>query len=462
MRRLRNDQGSAMLIAILAGMVVLTLATAGFTLASHTLTGAASLRRDVQAIHAAEAGLDRFLDYLSSAPTSAPACSLPTETVSTTPEASFTASATYFTSLNAGAPIPCGSPAIPGAVLIRSVGTASTDTRTMESWVQLRTVQGGSQLNAGAVFADSNATWTGSASVGGNPDDADLYSNGNLTLSGGGAIYGNVEARGTLSLGGNTEVKRNATSLGQMSLGGNSIIRGDARSSTSSISNGSIINGSAYYCTGSPPGGVVDGSKIQECPNPSLPLARPFPRFTYDATDWISAGYSIQTFNGANACTDARNFIRDGIASGDQVVRITNTCQLSFSGNPKEIPVKGNLAIISDGSLSVSAGNHFAPVPSSTKWKLHLLFDINRTAPCPSGTGVSFAGNTSTGGTDALIYSPCNVSFTGGSFSLEGQVIGGTVTFSSTSNITYRSVLIPGTNPNGFTPSMRYRREIVD
>ena len=40
-------------------------------------------------------------------------------------------------------------------------------------------------------FADSLANWNGSATVLGNPDNADLYSNGDLNLSGGGGVYGN-------------------------------------------------------------------------------------------------------------------------------------------------------------------------------------------------------------------------------------------------------------------------------
>src|SRR5687767_6804530 len=109
--KLREDGGMAMVTAIMAGMVVLTLSTVGFQLATHNLDQSAGNRRDVQTIHAAEAGLDRFLDYLANtAPVAGPACAYPftgtSETLATEPVTTFSVTATYYaTTYGTGTPL---------------------------------------------------------------------------------------------------------------------------------------------------------------------------------------------------------------------------------------------------------------------------------------------------------------------------------------------------------------------
>jgi hypothetical protein len=471
MRLVREESGLAMVTAVLVMMVVVILSATGYTLATHNLDSSAADRRGAQAIHAAEAGIDRFLNYLNTAPISSPACSLPTESLGTSPPATFTVTATFYPDASGGsAALTCPISSVPGAVVIHSVGTSAGKSRTMEAEAELSSVIGGPPLTNAAVFADSLANWNGSATVLGNPDNADLYSNGDLNLSGGGGVYGNVMAQGSIVLGGTTDVKKDAVAKGALSSGGSAIVRGNARSSTAGITNASIIYGNAYYCTGSAPGGTINGSKIHECPNRTLPTAPPiplqfgggsFPVFTFVPTDWQNSGYTIQTYStGTNAdCTAAQAFI-NAITSGNWVVRIISPCDLRWSGGAV-VNVRGNLAIISDGTLTMVGGSTFGNPSPSTIRKLHLLFNINTPRPC-SVTGVSFTGNTSTGtGNQALIYDPCTIKFTGGSVVLDGQVVGGTVTFGSSSTIQFHTVTIPGTNPNGFAEKEKYRREVI-
>jgi hypothetical protein len=56
------------------------------------------------------------------------------------------------------------------------------------------------------------------------------------------------------------------------------------------------------------------------------------------------------------------------------------------------------------------------------------------------------------------------VKFTGNATaSIQGQIVaGGDVTFSSGSSITYKPIIVPGTNPVGFRESVRYRSEVTD
>jgi hypothetical protein len=120
--KLRSDDGLAMVTAILAMMIVAAVTAAGFEMSTHDLNQSAGDRRRVQAIHAAEAGVDRFVTYLSTAPITGTACSLPTETLPTTPSSSFTVTATFYANLDDDTPLPCPPSTVPGAVLVHSVG----------------------------------------------------------------------------------------------------------------------------------------------------------------------------------------------------------------------------------------------------------------------------------------------------------------------------------------------------
>jgi hypothetical protein len=88
------------------------------------------------------------------------------------------------------------------------------------------------------------------------------------------------------------------------------------------------------------------------------------------------------------------------------------------------------------------------------------MFNITTPRPC-SSTGISFNSQAMIASTlDALLYTPCQVSFGAQSTSLRGQIVGGQVSFGAGANITTVPMLIPGPNPNGFQQSMTYRREV--
>jgi hypothetical protein len=282
-----------------------------------------------------------------------------------------------------------------------------------------------------------------------------------------------VEAQGLVTLGGSTDVKSFVTAKSALSLSNNAMIRGSARSTTAGITNGGTINGSAYYCTGSTPGGTVGGSRIPECPNPPGPPVQSFQPFTYVASDWQSKGYDIShTYTGSTACAQAQTFV-SALAAGpaaNYVVRINNTCSFTVPN----VTLKGSLAIISNGDIKGSGSTSIGVFGGSTPnppYTLHLMANIlNSPAAagglaCPSNAGFSMsAGNNFPAGISLLIYSACDVSFTGNATAaFQGQIIaGGEVKFASGSNITYRPIKIPGTTANGFTESLHYRREVTN
>ena len=459
-----------MVTAILVTMAVLSLSVVSFQLAGHDLDQSANDRRSVQAIHAAEAGLDRFLDYLShSAPITNPATTMAAEELSTSPAPTFSVGASYYCTSDGTGPTygtaGCASPMIPSSVLIRSVGTSAGRSRTMSAFVGLNAVPGGYTLGGAAVYAGNSATWTGQATITnstGTELAANLYSNGNLDLKGGGTVYGQVEAQGYLNLSGTTDVKNFATSRGALSVSNNSIVRGDARSTASTLTNGGVISGNAYYCTGSVPGGSVTGSKIQECPNPPGPQIQGFKQFSFIASDWQNKAYTVNTYT---ACSTAQSFL-SSLPAGNYVVRINATCSLTIPN----MTMRGNVAVISNGDIA-GTGSTSITVPSTPNppYTLSLIANVLNSPAvtggpsCGSNSGISMvAGTTFPNGVDVLFYTPCDVKFTGNATaSIQGQIISGRdVKFSSGSNITYKPQYVPGESPTQFQEKLRYRREV--
>ena len=467
LKRLRDESGVAMVTAVLVLFIVTGLSLVSFQLAAHDLDQSANDRRMVQSIHAAEAGIDRFLDYLShNAPITNPATTMGPENLTTSPPATFSVTATYYCANGSPfSPGVCVSPSgisHPSSVSIQSVGTSAGRTRTMSAFVGLGSVPGGYTLSGAAVFANGVATWTGQAQVTnavGTELAANLYSNSNLELKGGGAVYGQVEAQGTITLSGTTDVKNFATSKGALSISNNSIVRGDARSTTSSVTNGGVVSGNAYYCTGSAPGGTVTGSRIQACPNPPGPPTQTFTPFVYTESDWTARGYVVQPFA---SCAAAQTWL-NAVPLGNYVVRITPTCSLTIPN----VTLRGNLAIISNGDIAGTGATSFSvsgtPNPN---YVLNLMANVtSSTASCGANSGVTLAAGASfPAGVDGLFDSPCDVRFTGNATAnIQGQIIAGRdVRFSSGSDITYKPIYVPGTSPSGFSESLHYRREVTN
>ncbi len=475
-QRVRDDQGIAMVTAVLAMAVMALIATAAFTLASHSLDSSAGDRRRVQAIHAAEAGIDAYLLYLSNiAPTAATQCPggtgapAATQTLTTTPSSTFTITATFYTTLNGGSPVACPAQN-PGAVTIRSVGTSSGVTRTIEALYGLGSLQGGFTLFNGAVYTEGNATFNSQATMlppADSPNGGNLYSNGNISLNAGGTIYGSVAAQGTLSIGGGAVIKQDALAKLQLTTSGGPTIYGNARSGTQGIttSNNTVVYGNANYCTGTAPIGVQGTSTGSDCTS-GLPQTQPWTgnenypakQFTYTSADWSSKGWTVLTYAdlpGSTACQQAQTFLPT-ITSGDYVLRLNSTCTLAYGGQ-STINVKGNLAIISNGGLTMDSHATFT---STSPYNLYLMFNILTPTPCLT-TGISFNAQAEIAQTlSTLLYTPCTITFGAQSANFKGQIVSGSVSFGAGATVSTVPMLIPGSNPNGYEEKMSYRREV--
>jgi hypothetical protein len=190
---------------------------------------------------------------------------------------------------------------------------------------------------------------------------------------------------------------------------------------------------------------VVPGS-----PSPA-PSYRPFPELVFDALAWQDAGYSVHSFT---SCADAKAFLGT-ISSGNRVVRINGACDLSYSSN-EQIPVRGNLAIVSDGSLTMSSNSQFVNVGG--EHNLFLLFGLGRAAPC----NISFNSNSGIGtGLKTVLYSYCNIDMRSNTLVMEGQMFGGSVNFNANAKLTYQPIGVPGYGVSTYDENIVYIREVT-
>jgi Tfp pilus assembly protein PilX len=95
-RRLGDDGGFTMIAAVLISVAVFILGAAIIQIAVSNSTASGNDRRRLQAVDAAEAGVDYYLSQLQSVALSSAPCSV-TKTLGTTPASSFTVTPTFYT-----------------------------------------------------------------------------------------------------------------------------------------------------------------------------------------------------------------------------------------------------------------------------------------------------------------------------------------------------------------------------
>lgn len=460
-----QEDGVAMITAIMVSFVVLALSVASVQLAVHNSEASGYDRRRVQAIAAAEAGVDYYLSHLASTTLPSVQCSL-SGTLTNSPAGTFVVTTTFYNSTGAPLPSPGGSQCplatTPASVLVSSVGRGapgSSPARTMQAYANLSPGVTAPFNNTGAIFGYSRVSFTANANIGGSQySDADVYSNGDVTLSANSILNGNLYSQGTVTLQSNSVAQKDVWANGPVTLQGNARVRGSATSSTSSIILGAQSRVYVDARAGTTnTGGVVDGRRIANAPQ-AAPPTRPYPTFTYNQADWVAAGYNVRNYtNCAQAVTDITTWW--GSVSGDNVVRVTGGCAMTFNSS---VTVKGNLGIVTDGSVTVGNNTRFSlPTTGQTgPWNLQFFVGLSGITPC------SFTANPN-GGTNAglntLVYTHqnCTVDIRSNSAISEGQLIGGAVDLKHSVSFRYKQVPVPGTSGGGMNGDVRYKREVV-
>jgi cytoskeletal protein CcmA (bactofilin family) len=451
---IREERGIAIVTAMIVSMVVVTLGATSVSLSLHNSEQSAYDRRNVQSIHAAEAGLNYYYSHLQSGGVDDLDCTI-SQSLTTTPVARFEAAASFFDA--SGAQIPCPLRGrVPDSVLITSVGrtAAAPPARTMQAQVRLIPVPGAS-FGEFAIFSESNPLFTSNIQVfGGEAVEGNVYSNDDVVISSNSTIYGSVEARGSVTLAGNAHVKRSVVAGSAVRMDSNSTVSQNVSSATSSVtmaSNTSVFGDVRAATTITRDGtSRIDGAAVSSSPS-TLEESRPFPALGFDPLAWQEAGYMMETFS---SCPAAKAFI-SAIPAGNHAVRITAPCDLSYGSNEK-VSVRGNLAIVSDGSLTMNSNTAFLNV--GAPHTLHLLFGLGGQTPC----NIAFRSNSEIGGgLRTVLYTPCTVDMSSNSLVVEGQMFGGSVQFNSNASLTYEPIGVPGYGVTTFEEDILYIREVV-
>src|SRR5919108_170230 len=185
MRRFSDERGVAMVTALLATLVVASLGLVVLQLSAHNASTSALDRKRVQAVDAAEAGIDAYFPL--------------------TPGAHYHVTVElYSTWPPTGSPLACPPSVDPAAAKVTSVGTAVSPgssvavSRTMQSEVRLVPQY---PQTAFGVFSDTGLNFQNKLTMNGNVgNDANAYTNGNFTMANNTVIAGSVYAQGTASV----------------------------------------------------------------------------------------------------------------------------------------------------------------------------------------------------------------------------------------------------------------------
>jgi Tfp pilus assembly protein PilX len=470
--RLKEEEsGMAMIIALLVSFVILTLSVFIVQLSIHNSTQSAYDRERVTSITAAEAGINQmWASVQNTNPASLPCASPATGTVSSGPATgTYSVSAVYYDSSSAAMSCPLASTATPAAVELTSTGTtANTAARKMQSYATLTPIRTG--LNA-AIISNTGTAFANSFTLNGNgSDNADIYiDSGDLDVSNLPAIHGNVYVpTGAYSQTNNSVVYGNVWANGSITINNPATITGNGTSSTSSITKtggtGGTINGNGTAGTTINASVTVGGTRSPSSPQ-GAPPSMPIPpacwttsgSCTGQASAWTTTPYSY-TVHTDTDCTAAKTYLESGTITGDTVERISSVCNLNIANNDS-ITFTGNLAIFTDGSITMNQQNSWN---GSTGNSLFFIVNYRSGLTCgtyPGSYDITTSNNSNFTNVQVAFYTPCTVNIANQN-AFSGQILGNTVQITNNATINFKPTLIPGTGTiTGFTQSIVYLRE---
>lgn len=466
----RDENGFAMVFAVLVVFVVVTLSITVLSLSIHNSEQSAYDRRRVTSVVAAEAGVDDAWNRIqTTAPESLP-CTTHTGSVEAEPgPATFSAAYTWYRDATGTIPFgpgecPDQTANIPASVLVTSTGrTSATVPRQVQAFMTLTPNYGGFDA---AILSVTNTTFSNTFTVTGlTGSDGDIYiTSGDLTITNSPTIYGNVYVPvGSASMSNGSQIVGNLWALDEVTINNPATVTGNVISSTSSIGGSGTIGGSATAGTTIAAGLTVGGNEYPNTPQ-GPPPTQAFPKLCQVAiTDVCAAmpwaGYTVSTYTGASACTSAKNFLTTGTLTGDRVVFIDAVCELNIAAND-EIRFTGNLAIVTQGSIKMSNRNDWY---GSSGKSLFLIVNYRTIFPasCSSSYDITTSNNSNFHDAIVLFYSPCTVTLNN-SNNFTGQALGNTVKITNSFTMAYSPVLVPGVPAlAGFDQGIVYLREVA-
>jgi hypothetical protein len=499
--RIKSEDGAALITAILASAVVLILSASAVSLAIHNTDSSGYDRRRLQAVDAAEAGIDAYYAMLnttgfSDVPTvtGSSSCVL-TRSLSATPASTFTVTPTFYTSKPAdptqGVPgCPQTSP-FSTYVVLRSVGSVVGQTapiRTIQSMARLSTTGGSLVFPPTAMLGNVSIGLSANVQVFGNgSNNADLYSNGNISVSTQSNIKGNMYVQGTVDIAnGNFQVTGDvwASSWVKVSGGwiGGAVISSGSTTTTcptgSSPASASIcLSGNttvgALTSEGAKAGGaisvkspaVVNGTQSPNTSGIGNPPAQTYP--TYDSAKFTQSGATdFPGYVTSTSCSAAQTAINNW-TTGNLYIRLTG-CP-SFTQLPTKA-VPGNLAILTDGGITMTTPtkltNGDASGAGHTVYLVTGLSQSSTAATCTSGGDFVAQANTGFGSNlKSLLFTPqaCQVTINSNAFNGSGQIFSGRINFNSNTSLTYAPISLPSepAGISGVYVDIVYKREVT-
>lgn len=455
-----NEQGVAVITAVLASVVMLALSLTAFSLSIHNQDASGLDRDRVRAIHAAEAGIDAAISRIQLAKVTGSNVVVPCDlgqALGTTPPATFNAEIEYFATWPVTAdqlPMPCdpvaGLAAFPAGATIDSVGEAGRSQRRMDTAVRLMPLYG--QFNK-ALFSNGTPAITNQVTITGERGaPADVYTNGDWLCSNKSIVRGSVYAQGRTDMGNKCEVSDDlwvggsARMANETKVGHNFITSFDSivLENAATVGHRAVAYGTCTGCVLPRVDPALVATKQTGTPPPPK---LDFPEIYWNEADWTALGYTIVK---PVDCAAARDFILNQF-SGSTVktaVRIEPACKLTFSNNTKVV-LGADLAIVTDGSLEfVNKGDWSSSDPSVDR-TLHLIVPYNDyptvcTTPDDTNGDITKDNNTNFINLKYFVYSPCDVNFSNNNASSSGQVYGGTVHVANQFELNYAPVFVPG------------------
>ena len=454
-----------MITALLVIMIVVMLSMIAVQLSEHNMNGSAGDRKRVQAVHAAEGGLDYAFRQLQAGVLQASYPATGTMTLASSPTTeSFSVTATYYATYP-----PSGAPLVTpftGAAAVELASTGTTNypgsgSRLMRALVRLR-VPATTSAFVDAVYSGGTITANNGMTIdyGTSGQQANIYTNANDSCTNNMTVQGHLYANGTLTWTNACHVTADVIALGNVTaISNNSTISGNLTSATGSISGMSGTVTGYEKAAGSISSGGTHGPLY-----PNTPTAFPsesLPTYNWNPSDWTSAGFVEQDFT---SCTSAATFLQ-GLATSTTkyVLRIpVATCGLSLSGT---YSLKRDVAIIADGGLNSSSS--FAVTNTDTTSHIFYVIVPSNASPAPAcgaskgdiqaNNRITFTNMTS------FFYTPCNVNITN-NVGMSGQLYaGGTMTLTNGFTMVFAPASIPGASASSFAYNVdvAYIREEV-
>ena len=477
LKRLNDERGVAMILAVSVAFVVLLLTTVVIAQSIHSVESSGYDRERLLSVNAAEAGTNKWYAYLQTTPSTTmaadPGCSAGTgqltlsDTVQSGPStAAYDAVATFYAS-DGTTTMSCSTfsnTTFPSYAKIRSTGTINgSPNRTLETYVRLTPNYGGF---GAAILAINGTTISNSFTINGSSgNDGDIYIlSGNIVVGNSMTLSGNIFVpNGSASFSNGATVKGNVWARGNVTVDNPAVIQGDALSSTGNISGSGTINDDATAAGTVNTGTLtIGGIATSGVTMPSVPT-QTFPQITSNTAPWIASGYTLvdlSTSTGATLCAKARDWIKNRWSTSgitNALIRIDTTCTFTNNNNDT-FSVLGNLAILSDGGFNFTQQSNWNGTTGSIK-NIHFISVYSTTC---SGTtkDITVSNNTNFNSwTNVSFYTPCKATMNNTN-AFSGQVLSKDVSIGNLFKLNYKPVLVPGiTGVTGFKQDISYIHE---